>query len=340
LNIALFVAGGLWLLAAEMASSHVAQGIVDHLNLAVVDPLLQQGTLVVLLLFGFTALNGVASRSLNLRSANALPKRPTTGQEWLRGAALGWGMLLAVAVPMMLLGVLHPQVWLAAHSWGLALLSLVTLALMTLALELAFRGYPFLRLIAAVGPFAATVVLSLVYALLSLLRPNSTAWSFAVTFVMGVLFSMAYLRTHALWLGWGIHFAWNAAMAVLLGLPVAGDANYSSLVTTTASGPVWFSGGWYGPEGAAPSIVITLAALAVLYRLTRNYAWEYTHPPIIAMGYPVTIAPPAAHTAMEDAAAAQPAPLVQILATTSTSSSTLPIIDDHLRSGAGTEKAD
>ena len=282
----------------------------------------------------------MASRSLNLRSANALPKRPTTGQEWLRGAALGWGMLLAVAVPMMLLGVLHPQVWLAAHSWGLALLSLVTLALMTLALELAFRGYPFLRLIAAVGPFAATVVLSLVYALLSLLRPNSTAWSFAVTFVMGVLFSMAYLRTHALWLGWGIHFAWNAAMAVLLGLPVAGDANYSSLVTTTASGPVWFSGGWYGPEGAAPSIVITLAALAVLYRLTRNYAWEYTHPPIIAMGYPVTIAPPAAHTAMEDAAAAQPAPLVQILATTSTSSSTLPIIDDHLRSGAGTEKAD
>ena len=46
---------------------------------------------------------------------------------------------------------------------------------MSLALELAFRGYLFLRLIAAIGPFAATVVLSFVYALLSTFRPNFTS---------------------------------------------------------------------------------------------------------------------------------------------------------------------
>jgi hypothetical protein len=182
--------------------------------------------------------------------------------------------------------------------------------------------------------------MSLVYAVLSLQRPNATVWSFAVTFLMGVLFCMAYLRTHALWLGWGVHFAWNAAMGVLLGLPVAGDPNYGSLVTTTVYGPAWLSGGFYGPEGAALSIAILLAALAVLYRITRGYAWEYTHPPIVGMGYPVAIAPPAAHTAMEDAAATQPAPLVQILATTSTSSSTLPVIDEHLRAMPGPPKPD
>ncbi len=322
--------------ASEGASSLMAQGIADRLNLAVLDPLLQQGTLVVLLLFGFTALDGMASRGLDIRCANALPKRPTTSQEWLRGAALGWGMLIAAAAPMMVLGVLHPQFWLAPRSLGLALLSLATLALMSLALELAFRGYLFLQLIAAIGPIAATVVLSFGYALLSSFRPNFTSLAFAVTFLMGVLFSSAYLRTHALWVGWGMHFAWNAAVGVLIGLPVAGDATYSSLVTTNVTGPVWFSGGVYGPDGAAFTLLVLLAALAVLYRVTHGYAWEYTHPPIVAMGYPMTIVPPAAHTAMEESAAAQP--LVQILSTTSTNSSTLPVIDEHLRTTLDTEK--
>jgi hypothetical protein len=53
--------------------------------------------------------------------------------------------------------------------------------------------------------------------------------------------------------------------------------------------------------------------------VTGDYAWSYTHPPIIPAGYDVTIAPPAAHVAMEQAVAAQPinpASLVQILPTT------------------------
>jgi len=51
-------------------------------------------------------------------------------------------------------------------------------------------------------------------------------------------------------------------------------------------------------------------------RATDDYAWDYTHPPIIPAGYDVTILPPAAHVAMEEAAKAapvSPASLVQIL---------------------------
>ena len=39
----------------------------------------------------------------------------------------------------------------------------------------------------------------------------------------GVLLSIAWLRTHGLWLPWGIHFAWNASIGLLFGLPVRGD---------------------------------------------------------------------------------------------------------------------
>jgi hypothetical protein len=333
------MAGCLWLIAANLAAYNSAQGITDRLHLVVLEPVLHQAFLAFLLLAGFAMLNWMVYRRMEFSAANALPSRPTARQEWLRGAALGWGILLAAVTPMVLLGYLHPQLWLAPRSWMLALLSLATLALMALALELAFRGYLFLELIAAIGPVAATILLSLLYALLATFRTDWTWWSFVVTFVTGVLFSVAYLRTHALWLGWGLHFAWVAAMAVVFGLPIAGDATYSSLVTTTASGPVWLSGGVYGPEGAALTLAFMLAGLAVLYRITRDYAWNYTHPEIVSAGYPMDIAPPAAHTAME-AAAASSSPLVTIAAITPTGASTLPVIDEHLRATQSAETKD
>jgi membrane protease YdiL (CAAX protease family) len=334
LQLGLFLCGVVWLFAAQAAASRAAQGITGRLHLDLLESPLEQFFRLFLLLFGYTALSWIATRNGDARAANALPQRATARHEFSRGAALGWAMLLLAVFPMMLAGSLHPVLSLAPRTWGLTLLSLVTLALSTLALEVAFRGFLYTRLIAAIGPSSATFFLALFYALLFSSRPNGTALSVAVTFFTGILFSIAYLRTHALWLGWGLHFAWTAAMAVLLGLPVAGYANDTSLVSTDVSGPNWLTGGPYGPEAAAFTLLVLIAAIPVLYRITRDYAWSYTYEPIVPAGYPMDIAPPAAHTAMEKAAAAAPAPLVQILGATPTAASTLPIIEEHLRKDA------
>jgi membrane protease YdiL (CAAX protease family) len=326
----LFLAGVLWIIAANAASSRAAQGIVTRLNLPIFDELLEQAFFLFLLLCGFSTLRWIATRSYSdIRAINALPSRSTTGQEWERGVALGWGMLLVALLPMMLTGTLHPAFAFAPRNWALALLSLVTIAIATLALEVAFRGFVFARLIDAIGPTAATIFLSMLYAYISATRPNATGLSIIITFLLAVLFSQAYLRTRALWLGWGMHFAWNASMAILFGLPIAGYATYNNLVFTSVTGPDWLTGGTYGPEAAFLTLIVLIAAMFVLQRITRNYAWNYTHAPIISAGYPMDIAPPAAHTAME--AATPPAPLVQILSTTPTTSSTMPVIDEHLR---------
>jgi hypothetical protein len=132
-----------------------------------------------------------------------------------------------------------------------------------------------------------------------------------------VLFCICWFRTHGLWLLWGLHFVWAASITALFGLPMAGDAAFTSVVDTRAFGPAWLTGGAYGPGAAALSILFLLAAIPVLVRVTGDYAWKYTHPPIIPAGYDVTIAPPAAHVAMEQAAQTaqpvDPASLVQIL---------------------------
>jgi uncharacterized protein len=335
----LFLGAGLWIVAAQGLAERATQGLTVRFNLSIISNLLQQLFFLFLLLIGFAVLRWIATRNptpdhltrLNtIRSTNALPARATTREEWQRGAALGWALVIAAVLPMMLLGTLHPEFNLNVANLGYALLSLLTIAVATLALEVAFRGFLFIQFIEATGPVFATIFLSFLYATHAAFRPDATALSILDAFLFGILFCTAYLRTRALWIGWGIHFAWSAAAAILFGLPISVDFGFNNLIFTSATGPEWLTGGAYGPEAAGFTAVVLIIGIFVLHRLTRHYAWEYTYTPPIPSGYAMDIAPPAAHTAMENEAAAAPAPLVQILGATPTAASTNPVIDDHL----------
>ncbi|MGI4829524.1 MAG: CPBP family intramembrane glutamic endopeptidase [Janthinobacterium lividum] len=323
MNLALFAIGLLWLLASRVGADNAAQGIARLIRADVLRPFLSQLFLLVLLPTGFTVLNWLATRNGSIRETNALPVRSSAPVEWQKGAALGWVLVLFAILPMVLVGDLHPQFWWAFRAWGLALLALATLLLGSLATEIAFRGFLFRRMIGATGPVAATLILSGLFALTSTSMLNTTPFSFLVSLLGGILFSLAYLRTHALWIGWGLRFGWVASMGVFFGLPLAGSVDHASVVATETSGRVWLTGGAYGPEGAFFTIVVLLVGMFLLYRLTNEFAWQYTHEPIVAAGYPMDVPPPAAHTAME---AAKPAPLVQILSTTPASFSAAPTI--------------
>lgn len=338
-HILLFFGAGLWIIAAQGLAFRTAAGFSIRFNLSIFSDLIQQLFFLLFLLWGFAVIHWLATRSPNpdpasrfgrVRSTNALPARATTREEFLRGAALGWSLLLAAILPMVLLGTLHPEFNLSLSNLGYAILSLLTLALATLALEVAFRGFLFIQFLEATGPVFATVFLSFLYATLSAFHPNATPLSILDTFLFAVLLCTAYLRTRALWIGWGIHFAWTASAALIFGLPIPIDLGYNNLIFTSATGPSWLTGGPYGPQAALFTAIILLLGIGLLHRLTRHYAWEYTYTPPTPSGYPMDIAPPAAHTAMETAAAAAPAPLVQILGSTPTAASTNPTIDHHL----------
>ncbi|HEX2918823.1 MAG TPA: CPBP family intramembrane glutamic endopeptidase, partial [Edaphobacter sp.] len=215
--------------------------------------------------------------------------------------------------PIALIGNLHVTFWTENGTLRLLVANIFTVAAASLAVEVIFRGYPFRCLIEAIGPTAATVFMSVLFALAQILITGANSTGVFVALLMGVLFSVAWFRTHGLWFGWGMHFAWTVSMGVLFGLPVAGHHDLSVLVATVASGRRWLTGGYYGPEAARFTLVALAVGLIVLVRVTRDYAWNYTHPPIIPGGYPMEAKPPAAHTAMEQAAQSRPPALVQIL---------------------------
>jgi uncharacterized protein len=315
LQFALFVTSLAWYFASDIVAARAAHGIALRFDLLAEEYLLASIFLLFLLALGFSMLQGLLRRPVVLREVLGLPQRVTSVEEWGVGAAIGWGSIVLVVLPMALTHMLRVHLWTEPRAFWLLLVNLATLAVAALVEEVAFRGYPFRRLIAAMGPVKATIAMSILFGLLHALNPESSPVSVLVTMLAGVFLSIAWLRTHGLWLPWGLHFAWNASMGVLFGLPVSGITRFSSVVETRTIGPVWVTGGNYGPEGGLVAAVAILVGIVFVVLLTSDYAWNYTHPPIIAAGYALDVAPPPAHTAMEEQAAKAPS-LVQILPTT------------------------
>jgi membrane protease YdiL (CAAX protease family) len=314
LQLALFLTSVFWLLAADAVAGRAARGLSEHFSFEHIRPLLTSIFLLFLLALGFTVLQTLTGRRAPLRDILGLPRRPTAAREWSLGAALGWGLVVLAILPMALARTLNIHLWAQPRAFGLLLLNLLTLAAAALAEEVAFRGYPFRRLVEAIGPVSATIAVSLLFGLAHIRNPGATGASTLVTVLAGLLLSIAWLRTHGLWLGWGFHFVWNASIAILFGLPVSGITDFSSVVQTRTFGQFWLTGGEYGPEGAAFTVIVLLLGIAILVRITRDYAWHYTWAPIVGAGYPMDAPPPASHVAMEQQARpAPPPPLVQIL---------------------------
>jgi membrane protease YdiL (CAAX protease family) len=314
LQLALFLTSVVWILCSQALAAHAAQGIALRFFILSERPLLAAFFFLFLLAMGFSMLRGLSRQKGTLREVLGLPRRPTARKEWTLGAAIGWGSVVFAVLPMALAGALHVTFWAAPRSFWLLLLNLATIAVSSLAEEVAFRGYPYRRLIQAFGPVMATICISLLFGILHALNPGATLASTLITTLAGLLLSIAWLRTHGLWLPWGFHFAWNASMGLLFGLPVSGITDFSTVIQTRAVGQFWLTGGDYGPEGALFTAIVLLVAIAVLVGVTRDYAWHYTHKPIVAAGYPMDAPPPAAHVAMEQQARpAPPPPLVQIL---------------------------
>lgn len=268
-------------------------------------------TLLVVMLGGFVVLSAWLDKETHPLRTMGLFSRPTAPREWALGAAVSWGMVAVIVLPMVFARALSP-----AFDWSTSalltfLINLLTLAVLALTQEIAFRGYPFQRLIDAIGEAWTAVIMSLIFALVHMQNPFATRASFCTAFLFGLICSVAYIRTRALWLPFGLHFGWSASVALIFGLPLDGSFDFPAVVQTNSTqGPIWLTGGILGPAGSLFAIPVLIAGMVVLVRSTREYAWEYNVEPIIGRGYVMDAPPPEAHVKMEQAA--KPAPLVQI----------------------------
>ncbi len=223
--------------------------------------------LLALLLASFSWLLTVGNHVESHRlAAQGLPLALGWRLQFLTGSGVAFVLVALAVASVAIFGKLSFRLTLGAH--GVARLALVLLVLLagSLAEELMFRGYPFQRLVEAIGPGGAILVFSALFGLVHLTNPGASFWGLLDTVVIGIVLSLAYLRTGALWLPWGFHFAWNATLGLVFGLPVSGLRLFNAVIHTTANGPSWLTGGAYGLEASLPGALVVLLALLIVWR--------------------------------------------------------------------------
>lgn len=200
-------------------------------------------------------------------AALGLPRAKGWLKQFTIGCVLGFVLTVLAIVPIAIWGHASARFRLSLHTLPRVGAVLLILLLGALAEELMFRGYPFQHLEQGIGAIGAIAVFSVMFGVVHLANPGASVWGLINTVLIGVLLSIAYLRTRALWLPWGIHFGWNFALGFLFGLPVSGIRLFNVMVRTTASGSPWVTGGSYGLEASATAVVVILTGIVMVWKL-------------------------------------------------------------------------
>jgi membrane protease YdiL (CAAX protease family) len=190
----------------------------------------------------------------------------------VRGVGMGVGMA-AVAVGLSFLasdaGVRVTPEW---SRYALLAAPLAT-GLLAAALleELAFRGLPLRLLAEAVGPWAALVVLAMAFGIAHAQNPGASPLSIVNGSLAAVWLSFAFFSPGGMGLAWGLHFGWNAGLALLFDAPVSGLTFDLPALEYRAGVRPWVDGGAFGPEGGVVGTLVFLAGTcAVLGRRFRR----------------------------------------------------------------------
>ncbi len=213
-----FIAAVLYFFAVRSFAHRVAIGI--HRD--VWAPFVEQFLVAALLILGYAAFGSLFDRQASSIAAQGLPLRSGWTREFATGMAVGWGVVVACVIPMVIIGGIAMVITTQSSAWPWVLADAAYFALLSLGEEVAFRGYGFQRFAAVVGSSGAAFGFALFYAIVYALLPGATNASIAISVVFSFLLTTAYLRTRALWMSWGINFAWKASQALIFGLAVRG----------------------------------------------------------------------------------------------------------------------
>lgn len=229
-------------------------------------------------LIGFGVATVVVGRLLNKHSWEQLGWRTDRGLavRLARGMALG-AVMAAAAIALAF--VLDRATVTLTHDWSrwpaVALPLALGLLCAALAEELAFRGYPLRRLADAVGPAPALAVLAVLFGLAHAGNPSATVFSTVNVALAAVWLSFAFFSSGGMALAWGLHFGWNAGLALLFDAPVSGFTFAVPAVAYAPGAHPWVDGGAFGPEGGVVTTIVmiagTLAVIGARFKQPRTW---------------------------------------------------------------------
>ncbi|MGD9562343.1 MAG: lysostaphin resistance A-like protein [Pyrinomonadaceae bacterium] len=137
--------------------------------------------------------------------------------------------------------------------------------------EALFRGYILQTFVRSDLAFFAVALTSTLFATVHNANPNANVLSWLNTFLAGIWFGVAYLKTRDLWFPFGLHLAWNWAQGSIFGVEVSGltEIVKAPILRETDLGPAWLTGGDYGIEGGVVCTIALAASTILIWKLPR-----------------------------------------------------------------------
>jgi len=138
--------------------------------------------------------------------------------------------------------------------------------------ETIMRGMLISGLALALGGrrIAAVLVAAMLFGLTHAFFEGASALSVISNSLGGVMYGLAFVLTGRIWLGVGLHFAWNFVQGPVLGFILSGHPVPGALLHIDDLGPVWLTGGNYGPEGGIVGIGFRFAVIAAVLVWARR----------------------------------------------------------------------
>ncbi len=140
--------------------------------------------------------------------------------------------------------------------------------------EVLMRGMLISGLCLALGgrQVSAVLIAAAVFGMTHMFFAGASPLSVLSNSLGGVAYGLAFVLTGRIWLGAGLHFAWNFVQGPVLGFIVSGHALGTGLFRIDDLGPDWLTGGAYGPEGGIVGLAMRFAVIAAVVTAGRMSA--------------------------------------------------------------------
>ncbi|MBC8089037.1 MAG: CPBP family intramembrane metalloprotease [Phycisphaerae bacterium] len=144
--------------------------------------------------------------------------------------------------------------------------------------ELVFRGYLWRVAEDSGNTRVALIVTSVLFGLAHVQNPGVNQLAILNVVLAGGALGLVRLYTNSLPAAWTAHLVWNWIMAAALHVPVSGLPIATPGYRTVLTGPEWFAGGEWGPEGGLAATIVLLGAIALGLSATMFNRTQTKHP--------------------------------------------------------------
>ncbi|HTJ63831.1 MAG TPA: CPBP family intramembrane glutamic endopeptidase [Alphaproteobacteria bacterium] len=226
-------------------------------------------TYLIAIAFGVYAILSWRRAGASVAAGLGLSADSRAARDFVVGVAITSAVMLAIlAVELALGGVRVTRVPFAAGAAAKAGLALIIQGGVD---ELLMRGMLISGLALALGGrrLAAVLIASVLFGLAHMFFKGASGESVISNAIGGITYGLAFILTGRIWLGLGLHFAWNFAEGPLLGFPVSGYDFGAGVFHIADLGPVWMTGGAYGPEGGVVGIAFRFVVIAAVLAWVR-----------------------------------------------------------------------